>query len=379
MTKETPPGSNSWNPIAPDPGTFTKLCSNIGANGIQVEQVDLLLDRENLYSMRPVHGLMILAKHKPEPISYTMNETTINNSVYFSNQIVHDAYAMHALLNILLNCATIDVGKELNNFKQFTHDFTPALKGLTLTNSHVFRQAYNNLSSSHRMNQEGDKDIYHPISYIKSGGHLWELDGLKRGPTKLGICDENNWLDIVHVEMTKKMEMHNKQRIPATVWAIIEDRRLVYQRRLIGKNYIKREIECKLDYYQPEWRATMDINQWEEEYRYAMNNERNKRGQILFTRLVQSYCESFDQLPPDEQIGVKSILKEYTKQEDIMDAWLQTQDDSLRLYECLGLEDEKQEMYEKNHIRRQHDYMPFIHSYIQALFEEGHLQHLVSN
>jgi hypothetical protein len=31
-----------------------------------------------------------------------------------------------------------------------------------------------------------EKEIYHPISYIVSGGHLWELDGLKRGPLKLG-------------------------------------------------------------------------------------------------------------------------------------------------------------------------------------------------
>lgn len=74
--------------------------------------------------------------------------------------------------------------------------------------------------------------------------------------------------------------------------------------------------------------------------------ERNKRGQILSTQLLQNYCRSFDQLPPEEQTSVKSILKEHTKQEDIMDAWLQTQDDSLRLYECLGLEDEKQELYE---------------------------------
>lgn len=34
---------------------------------------------------------------------------------------------MHALLNILLNCTTIEIGKELNHFKQFTHDFPPAV------------------------------------------------------------------------------------------------------------------------------------------------------------------------------------------------------------------------------------------------------------
>lgn len=56
-----------------------------------------------------------------------------------------------------------------------------------------------------------------------------------------------------------------------SVWAIIEDRKLVYQRKLIGKNHIKQAIESKLDYYQPSWRNTMDVAHWEEEFRYAMN------------------------------------------------------------------------------------------------------------
>jgi hypothetical protein len=91
---------------------------------------------------------MILVKHKPELIpsdSFSSHSNT-NSGIYFSNQvklndkmillvfdsniyylkIVHDAYAMHALLNILLNCGgTIDVGAELNHFKQFTYDFSP--------------------------------------------------------------------------------------------------------------------------------------------------------------------------------------------------------------------------------------------------------------
>jgi ABC-type ATPase with predicted acetyltransferase domain len=77
-------------------------------------------------------------------------------------------------------------------------------------------------------------------------------------------------LEIAHVEITKKCEIYHKELI--SVWAIIEDRKLVLQRKLIGKTHIKQEIENKLDYYQPDWRTTMDVTHWEEEYRYAMNN-----------------------------------------------------------------------------------------------------------
>lgn len=388
MTMESPSGSHSWNLMEPDPGAFTSLCSEIGADKIQVEELDIGLERNQLYNLRPVHGLMVLVKHKTEFIAHPPADTAFssaikNDNIYFSNQIVHDAYAMHALLNILLNCTdSIDVGSELKHFKQFTHDFPPMLKGFTLTNSQTFRKAYNSLSlaPSHRVDRQNeDNEIYHPISYITHNGSLWELDGLKKSPIRLGSCSDTNWLDIARSEITQKCDLYHKQNLPVSLWAVIEDRKLVYQRKLIGKNYIKAEIENRLDYFQPSWRTTIDFAHWKEEFNYAMRNERNKLGQMLSLQLLENYCRSFDQLSTEDQLGVKSLLNDYVKQKDIMDAWLQIQDESLRIYECLGSEVEKQKLYERTRSQRTHDYMPFIRSYINALLEEGHLQHLINN
>jgi hypothetical protein len=77
----------------------------------------------------------------------------------------------------------------------------------------------------------------------------------------------------------------------------------------------------------------------------SISKERNKRGFNLSNQL-KDYCESFDQLSPSEKQNIQESLKEFTRHGDIMDAWLQIQDDSLRLYECLGLEDEKYQMHE---------------------------------
>ncbi|CAO3635577.1 unnamed protein product [Mucor fragilis] len=120
----------------------------------------------------------------------------------------------------------------------------------------------------------------------------------------------------------------------------------------------------------------MNVPHWEEEYKYTMtHNERNKRGKIAFNQLL-TYCKSFEQLPLQDQDMIHSFLRQNAseKRQDVMDTWLQIQDDALRLYESLGLELEKQEIYEINHLKRKHDYMPFIRSFIQGLYEEGHLQ-----
>ena len=63
---------------------------------------------------------------------------------------------------------------------------------------------------------------------------------------------------------------YQRQQIPFSVWSIIEDRRHVYQRRLVGKAYLRSAIERQLDYCDPNWRLTFRAHQWEDEYKHAL-------------------------------------------------------------------------------------------------------------
>ena len=76
-----------------------------------------------------------------------------------------------------------------------TH-MTPVPAGEAISNSESIRRAHNSFSppqaiipeETKHLDEEGD--AFHFICYIHCSGHVWELDGLKAGPIKLGACTE---------------------------------------------------------------------------------------------------------------------------------------------------------------------------------------------
>ncbi|KAG2227055.1 hypothetical protein INT45_006462 [Circinella minor] len=389
MTQRESLEDDPWLLIEPDPGSLSQLCSRMGVKGVQVEPIPNL-NRDFIRDLRPIYGITLLLRHKPEK-SYRDEMFTNNNNVYFANQVVHDAYAMYAILSILLNREeTIDIGSELLNFKEFTSDFPPMLKGLSVTNSKILKDAHNGVARrSARQSAHGD-NTYHYISYLPIGGHLWELDGFKRGPLRLGKsgelkkkslpCTENSWLDAARAELQRKLDIYQRQQIPFSVWSIIEDRRHVYQRRLVKKAYLKSAIERQLDYCDPNWRLTFRAHQWEDEYKHALETERCKRGAAM--HIYFPYCRSIEDLSVQDRAELDSEIENNMINrpvQELVDLWLQNQDDSIRIYERLGEEQEKHESYENVTIRRQHDYTPFIRTFISRLVARGHLQRMMAD
>lgn len=61
-----------------------------------------------------------------------------------------------------------------------------------------------------------------------------------------------------------------RQQIPFSIWSVIEDRRRVLQRRLVGRGYLKLAIEHQLDRLDANWRTVVQAQLWEEEYNHAM-------------------------------------------------------------------------------------------------------------
>ena len=70
---------------------------------------------------RPVYGLIFLFKWVADK---EQRGTPVDPSnVFFARQVITNACATQALLNILFNCNDVHLGAELDSFKQLTQDF----------------------------------------------------------------------------------------------------------------------------------------------------------------------------------------------------------------------------------------------------------------
>ena len=50
--------------------------------------------------------------------------------VWFANQVIDDACASQAILNVLFNCPGVDIGQQLGMFKRETSELSPVVRRL---------------------------------------------------------------------------------------------------------------------------------------------------------------------------------------------------------------------------------------------------------
>ncbi|KAF8975673.1 hypothetical protein BGZ46_008929 [Entomortierella lignicola] len=233
--------AGNWCLIESDPGVFTGLIKGIGVNGVQVEEI-YSIDKETLEDLKPVHGLIFLFKwegHNPAnapgsqaPIEYD------SSSVFFAKQVINNACATQAILSVLLNSSTIDLGEELTNFKSFVSDFPAELRGVAISNSDLIRTVHNSFSRSDPFinemsdpNSKEKEDLFHFIAYTPVNGNLYELDGLQEGPRNHGPCPGDSWLEKVGPIIQARMNQYAGGEIRFNLMAVVDDRIKVYQEK----------------------------------------------------------------------------------------------------------------------------------------------------
>eukprot|EP01084_Bolivina_argentea_P017980 33518_1 len=216
-----------WCTIESDPGVFTELISKFGVKDVQVEEL-WGLDDTDYNRLKPMHGLIFLFKWD-KSIETEISSNVLDmvpEGVFFAKQIVNNACATQAILSILLNCPkTIELGDTLNTFLDFTKDLDPESIGIALGNQEKIRLAHNSFSRPEPIQIERTKDdeegeAFHFISYVRVNGFLYEIDGLQKGPRLIDSCTQNDWFGKARNVLQQRMASYQSKELRFTLLSV---------------------------------------------------------------------------------------------------------------------------------------------------------------
>ncbi|SPP86520.1 ubiquitin carboxyl-terminal hydrolase isozyme L5-like isoform X1 [Drosophila guanche] len=231
--------NDSWCEIESDPGVFTQLIRDFGCVGAQVEEI-WSLEANIFHNLEPIHGLIFLFKwmHDEQPDGRVVSN--FDENIYFAKQVVENSCATHSILSLLLNLKhpDIELGEMLTRFRDLTINLDPLSRGYCLGNDRKIRTAHNSLARPTFIVNESQEDeieaaTYHFVSYMPIGERLYELNGLRLGPTELAvIAPGQNWLDIVRPIIEARMHSYSTDEIHFNLMALVSDRQRFYERQI---------------------------------------------------------------------------------------------------------------------------------------------------
>jgi len=241
-TTSTMSGAGDWCLIESDPAVFTELLEKFGVSGAQLEEI-YCMDDQTFESLQPIHGLVFLFKIDKDQYTAEQSKSVVSPpaNMFFAKQVINNACATQALLSLLLNVKHEDLklGDTLTEFKEFTKDFDPALRGLSLSNCDAIRTVHNSFARQTLFEIESkvatkDDDLYHFIGYMPYGGRVYEMDGLQDGPIDHGAVGAGqSWLEVARPVIARRMEAAGASgEIRFNLMALTSDRAMLCERRL---------------------------------------------------------------------------------------------------------------------------------------------------
>jgi len=201
-------------------------------------------------ALKPVYGLIFLFKWVKDDKD---NRATLDNlpNVFFAKQVINNACATQAILNVLLNRQDIDLGQALTRFKEFSSGLPADIRGEQIGNCTPIRVAHNSFSRPEpivfdQKAATADDDVYHFVGYVPVGNNVYELDGLKSGPILLGEFQENKWLDVARPAIQERITRYSQKEIRFNLLALVRNRREVYEEKKAKLSVSQKKLEEKL-------------------------------------------------------------------------------------------------------------------------------------
>ncbi|KAF1946630.1 ubiquitin carboxyl-terminal hydrolase 2 [Clathrospora elynae] len=219
--------------IESEPAYFSVILREMGVQGLTVREV-LTMDQDYLqeHIPQPIYGCILIFHYREFGNDDQADECP--KDVWFANQLpAQNSCATLAMINILMNSTDVVIGEYLNQFKNFTSDFTPYQRGEALASFDFVKRIHNSFAKKMDL-LEGDKHLsykvkraerlknelaektnfgkrdtqsrrasadsvatddsgesheenaHHFIAFVPVGNEVWKLDGLDAQPTSMG-------------------------------------------------------------------------------------------------------------------------------------------------------------------------------------------------
>ncbi|KAJ7731917.1 cysteine proteinase [Mycena maculata] len=411
--------------IESDPGVFTSLTRRLGIRGFELIE---LYDIEPA-AMGDIHprGLVFCFLWRRDVHRARDFRDPAADRVWFANQLSDNACASLAILNVVFNCPDVELGDEMAMFKRETEKMSPTMKGLAISSSQFIRKAHTSLArpsdiraalnaiatvtlakaeeteneairrggslkrgsktATSSNSKPGPKprprkeevkseppEAYHFIGYVPAHGKIWELDGLKSGPLEVGELGTKDWMDVVRPAIRSKMRKYGGaeagDNIRFSLLALVDG---LYEKASDDFELLKRERASIERRMQRGWESLVRSSCSDQ-----VDPELLEQSKITFDYFVGSvepartYSADFGARRMAQDVGILNMPATA-----LVNAWEECVRNARK--SRLALEDEVTKATRENteHLKRTHDYEPFLNEFVKCLDAEGLLDALL--
>lgn len=143
----TPPDRNTWPgwvEMESEPAFFNAMLKDMGVHGVKTSEVWSLDDNDLAILPQPVHALIFLFRYRETDKDDLVTECPAE--VWYAEQVPDFACATVALLNIVNNIPGLEMGKDLRDFRNFTKDMSPRLRGEAIDEFTFVKRIHNSFA-----------------------------------------------------------------------------------------------------------------------------------------------------------------------------------------------------------------------------------------